>query len=174
MNDPSRILVVFYSRSETTAALAGQIVDRLGGDCERLHEVESGRRAGLAGYVRSIVDVIRGHTASLQPMTHAPRDYDLVVIGTPVWAGRTSTPVATWLAQHASELRRTAFFCTMGGSGSQKAFAQMQQVARSVPVATCALCARDVQKDVAIETVNGFVSEIRNALAPRERASAGQ
>ncbi|WP_430232588.1 hypothetical protein [Paraburkholderia tropica] len=46
MNTPTRILVVFYSRSETTAELGGRLAAELEGDYERLHEVEFRRRAG--------------------------------------------------------------------------------------------------------------------------------
>ena len=40
MNAPARILVAFYSRSETTAEFAGRLAAELEGDYERLREVE--------------------------------------------------------------------------------------------------------------------------------------
>ncbi|NLP64599.1 flavodoxin family protein [Paraburkholderia sacchari] len=169
MSASSRILVVFYSRSETTAEFAGRLAAELEGDYERLQEVEFGRRAGPFGFLCSILDVVRKRPAHLRPMTHALANYDVVLIGTPVWAARASTPVATWLAQHAHEVRATAFFCTMGSRGSEDTFAQMQKLAHLAPLATCAISARDMQRDVAVEKVARFVLAIKDALAARER-----
>lgn len=172
MNVPSRILVVFYSRSGTTAEFAGRVAAELEGDCERLQDVEFLRRLGPIGFVRSILDVVFRRPAHLQPMTHTLADYDVVLVGTPVWAGRASTPVSTWLSQHGHEVRTTAFFCTMGGRGSEDTFAQMQQLAQNAPIATCAISARDMQKDLAVEKVAGFVLAIKGALAARDHEMA--
>ena len=174
MNAPSRILVVFYSRSETTAEFAGRLAAELDGDYERLQEVEFRRRAGPFGFLRAMLDVVRKRPAQLQPMTHVLSNYDVVLIGTPVWAARASTPVATWLAQHWHEVRTTAFFCTMGSRGSEDTFAQMQRLAHRAPLATCAISARDMQRDVAVEKVARFVLAIKDALAAREREAVAR
>lgn len=174
MNTPMRILVVFYSRSETTAELGGRLAAELEGDYERLHEVEFRRRAGPFGFLRSIVDVVRQRTAHLQPMAHVLANYDVVLIGTPVWAARASTPVATWLAEHWHEVRATAFFCTMGSRGSEQTFAQLQQLAHRAPLATCAISARDMKEDIAVEKVARFVLAIKDALAAREDEAAAR
>jgi flavodoxin len=174
MDAPSRILVVFYSRSDTTAELAGRLAGELDADYERLREVEYHRRAGPFGYLRSILDVVRKRPSHLQPMKHALSDYDVILIGTPVWASRASTPVSTWISQHWHELRTTAFFCTMGGSGSEKAFDQMKLLARRAPIATCAISARDIRGDGAVEKVARFVLAVKDALAARERDEAAR
>jgi hypothetical protein len=174
MSASSRILVVFYSRSETTAEFAGRLAAELEGDYERLQEVEFGRRAGPFGFLRSIIDVIGKRPAHLRPMTHTLANYDMVLVGTPVWAARASTPVASWLAQHAHEVRATAFFCTMGSRGSEDTFAQMQQLAHRAPLATCAISARDMQGDAAVEKVARFVLAIKDALAAREHEAVSR
>jgi len=172
LNAPSRILVVFYSRSETTAEVAGRLAAELQGDFERLHEVEFRRRAGPLGFLLSILDVVRERPAHLQPMTHTLSDYDVVLIGTPVWAARASTPVATWLSLHWHQLNTVAFFCTMGKRGSESTLAQMERLARRTPIATCAISAPDIQGDAAVEKVARFVLTIKDALAAREREAA--
>jgi flavodoxin len=174
MNAPSRILVVFYSRSDTTAEFAGRLAAELDGDYERLQEVDFPRRTGPFGFLCSILDVVRKRPSHLRPMTHELSNYDVVLIGTPVWAGRASTPVATWLAQHWHEVRTTAFFCTMGGRGSEDTFAQMQQLAHCAPIATCAISARDMQGDAAVEKVARFVLAIKDALCARERETVAR
>ena len=38
--------------------------------------------------------------------------YDLVIIGTPVWAGRCSSPVRSFLVEYGGELRQVAYVIT--------------------------------------------------------------
>lgn len=166
MNVPLRILVVFYSRSETTAKFAVWLAAELGADHERLHEIDASRRAGAFGFLRSIVDAMRKRPSRLQPTTHTLPDYDVVVIGTPVWAGRASAPVSTWLSRYGRELPPTVFFfCTMGASGSEKTFAQLQMLTRHAPIATCAISGRDLQAKVEFAKLARFALSIKNWLA---------
>ena len=41
-------------------------------------------------------------------------EYDLVIIGTPVWAGRCSSPVRSFLLQFGEELKEAAYVITRG------------------------------------------------------------
>ncbi|WP_175817452.1 hypothetical protein [Burkholderia diffusa] len=118
MDTSRRMLVVFYSRSETTAAVERRL--------------------------------------------------------TPVWAGRASTPVSTWLARHGSELRATAFFCTMGLRGDLTAFGQMQALARKRPIATRAISRCDIGRGLAARKLARFARSIDRRLAARERHSSAE
>lgn len=174
MQAERRTLIIFYSRSETTAEFAGRLADELDADFERVYEESARSRRGIAGFVRSILDALFGRPARLQPMKRRPLQYDLIVVGTPVWAGRASTPITTWLAAHHHELQNVAFFCTMGGSGSERAFAQMQGLAQRAPIATCAVSARDVECGDAREKLARFAVTIHDRLTGQAgRAATG-
>ncbi|MEM5371437.1 flavodoxin [Paraburkholderia azotifigens] len=168
MQAERRILIICYSRSETTAEFAGRLADELNADFERVYEENTSSRRGIAGFVRAIIDTLFGRLARLQPMKHRPLQYDVVVVATPVWAGRASTPIRTWLAAHHNELHDVAFFCTMGGSGSERAFGQMQALARRAPIASCAVSARDVESGDAREKLARFAVTIHDCLTGRE------
>ncbi|VWC74147.1 flavodoxin [Burkholderia aenigmatica] len=172
MDASRRMLVVFYSRSDTTAGLARMLAAELGADCERLRERDDRRRAGAIGYLRSLADVIRQRAADLRPTACSPSAYDVVVVGTPVWAGRASTPMSTWLVRHGHELRATAFFCTMGLRGDLTALGQMQALARQKPVATCAISARDIGRGLAARKLARFARSIARRLDVRERRAS--
>ena len=50
-----------------------------------------------------------------KPETKLPlSEYDLVIIGTPVWAGRCSAPVRSFLLQFGEELKEAAYVITRG------------------------------------------------------------
>ncbi|WP_277182923.1 hypothetical protein [Caballeronia sp. BR00000012568055] len=131
------ILVVCYSRTGTTRAVAVALAKCLHADFEEI--IEPVDRSGVLGYVRSIVDALLSRKGLIKPMRYDPAQYDVVVIGTPVWAGTMSTPVRSWLCRNRRELRRVAFFCTEHRRGEATAFKDLEKLAGKTPVARCAL-----------------------------------
>jgi menaquinone-dependent protoporphyrinogen IX oxidase len=137
-----KILVIFYSRSGTTRRIAQALSSALGGSLEEIAE-DRGRN-GLLGYCRSVFEARRKRSANIRPARNDPRSFDLVVIGTPVWAWSVSSPVRAYLTANKDRLPTVAFFCTLGGAGSETVFAQMQDIVGKAPRATCAITARDI------------------------------
>ena len=138
----SRILVVYYSRSGTTRKLAKVLAKELSGDIEEI--VDPAPRQGFLGYWRSLLQARRGIPAGILQAKLVPSSYDLVVVGTPVWAWSVSPPVRAYLMAHKDTFPALAFFCTMGGSGGERALQQMQQLAGKIPRAVVAVAAHDV------------------------------
>ena len=138
----SKTLVVFYSRSGTTWRIAEALSKALECDLEEI--VEPRPRTGFLGYIRSLLEASRKRPSNISPKKHEVSSYNLVVIGTPVWAWSPSSPVRAYLMATADRLPEVAFFCTLGGSGSESAFAQMTAISGKKPRATCAIVQRDV------------------------------
>ena len=86
----------------------------------------------------------RKRPSTILPKKHDVSSYDLVVIGTPVWAWSLSSPVRAYLMATASQLPKVAFFCTLGARGSESAFAQMTAIVGKKPRAVCAITQREV------------------------------
>lgn len=141
----SKILVVFYSRSGTTRRIAKALSEALKCDLEEITEPEP--RTGLLGYIRSLLEATGKRPSTILPKKHEVSSYDLVVIGTPVWAWSLSSPVRAYLMATASQLPKVAFFCTLGGSGSESAFAQMTAIVGKEPRAVCAITQRETLSD---------------------------
>jgi hypothetical protein len=83
------------------------------------------------------------------------------VIGTPVWAWSVSSPVRAYLAANKDRLPDVAFFCTLGGNGSDTAFAQMQEIVGKPPRATCAITAREVASGREGQQLAAFAGALR-------------
>ena len=108
----SNILCVYYSRTGNTAKLMEEIAREL--DCE-LAELHDGvERGGLAGWLRSGMQAMARKIPPVEkPETKRPLgEYDLVILGTPVWAGRCSAPVRSFLLQFGEELKQVAYVVT--------------------------------------------------------------
>ena len=83
-----KVLCVYYSRTGKTRNAMTAVAQALGGE---LVEITDGvDRSGLIGAARSCLDAVRRSTRFLDKleMKHPITDYDLVILGTPVWAGR--------------------------------------------------------------------------------------
>jgi flavodoxin len=128
------ILVVCFSRTGYTRRIAEQLAAALGADFEAIREHSS--RRGLLGYWRSAHQALRGTAIDIEPGTLQPREYSLVVLGTPVWAGNVSSPMRAYIARHRNDFLRVAFFCTQGGSGAPKVLGRMAALCDQSPVST--------------------------------------
>jgi hypothetical protein len=125
-----KILVVFYSRSGTTRRIAMALSATLGASVEEI--LEDRGRAGFLGYWKSIIEARRKHLPDILPARNDPSSFDLVVIGTPVWAWSVASPVRAYLTANKDRLPAVAFFCTLGGKGGETAFAQMQALSANL------------------------------------------
>lgn len=155
-----KILVVFYSRTGTTKKLGQFLAEKLGSDIEEIKD--SVDRSGARGYIISGRDAMRRKLTKLQNTKFNSADYDLVVIGTPIWGWNMSVPVRTYIAENVDNFKKIAFFCTMGGSGDKKAFREMETVIGKKPVATLALLTRDVAGGNFEKKAQDFILNINN------------
>jgi flavodoxin len=154
----SKVLVVYYSRTGATRRLAEALASALQADIEPITDRKN--RSGIFGYLHSVAESLQKRGASIEPMKTDPKSYDLVVIGTPVWAWSVSSPVRSYLAAYRERLPEVAFFCTMGGRGSERAFEEMQVLAGKAPRANYALNAREV----ASETYGADIAQFSEQL----------
>lgn len=124
----SNILCLYYSRTGKTRAVMQEIATELGAE---LVEITDGLdRSGGLGYFMSGIDSMRRGTHRTQPFETKKdlEDYQLVILGTPVWAGRCSSVMRGFLKRHGLELERTAYVLTRGSENQYKdVFRQMDR-----------------------------------------------
>ena len=133
-------LCLYYSRTGTTEKLSREIAQELG--CEMVRLEDGVDRAGLKGWLRSGMQAMSRRLPPVRkPKTALPLSvYDLVIIGTPVWAGRCSAPVRSFLMEYGEELRRVAYVITRGGEEHYEAvFDQMDLYVRSPRVSAVSI-----------------------------------
>ncbi len=160
----SKILVLYYSRTGTTAKLGQAIAKATGADVEAL--IDTKDRQGAIGFVRSIIDAGRRSTTTLKPLRVDPAQYELVVLGTPDWGKSISSPMRTFLAAYKGKLKQVAFFLTDGTSDHAGIFKEMAELSGREPVATLGVPHDDVWNDRYAEPLKQFLSALP---APREQ-----
>ncbi|MBA4263972.1 MAG: flavodoxin [Comamonadaceae bacterium] len=157
----SRILVVYYSRSGHTDLVAKQIAALCHADLERIEDRSP--RLGATGYLRSALEAVFGLRPSIARAHRNPGDYDLVIVGTPVWFWGVASPVRTWVHRHRAQLNRVAVFCSYGGSGHAKALDDLERLCRRKAVARLALTDRAVAQCRHDPALRRFLLEIKQA-----------
>ena len=152
-----KILVVYYSRTGTTGKVAKAIQAKL--ECELEELIDTVKRSGFFGYIRCGFQAARKKITVLKPMKHDPSEYDLVLIGTPVWAGVMSTPARTFLHEYKEKFDKVAFFCTCGNN-KYNPFDEMEVLVGKKPLGTMGLTAKAVKKGEYSSELKKFIKKM--------------
>jgi flavodoxin len=162
-----RVLAVFFSRTGATQLVAHRVAHAGEWDCEALRDHEW--RGGILGYLRSGYEATFGRSVAIEPLEHGLADYDLVIIGTPVWNHAVASPVRAFLERYRERLARVAFFVTCGDSGGGRVLQQMAALAGKEPVATMIVKQREIETGPFGE-IEHFVLKIEHEMAMLDRA----
>jgi len=153
-------LVVYYSRTGTTKAAGEAIARELGADCEEIIDLK--KRTGL----RPIRWLIAGMDARRRKLTNIraqkkPENYDMIIIGTPIWNKKMTPAVRTYLTNKNLDGKKVGFFCTGGGSSMKKALEEMKElVPKSVVTGNLGISAREVKSGSYEEKIKSFVESL--------------
>jgi flavodoxin len=162
MRNP-KVLLVYYSRTGTTRLVAEAISASLACDVEEI--VDTRNRLGILGYLRAGFDAAFRRLTTLKPTRYDPANYDLVIVGTPIWNASLSAPVRTYLTEHKGQLKTVAFFCTYGGSGSRRVFRQMAATCGSKPLDLLDIREGEVKRGEHTPRVRAFVASLTRTQA---------
>ncbi len=108
----SDVLCLFYSRTGRTEEAMKEIAAAL--DAELVEITDDVDRSGLRGFFRAGLSAMRRSTHPLENF-HTEKnieDYRLVILGSPVWAGRCASPVRALLKRRGLEMKRVAYVLT--------------------------------------------------------------
>lgn len=162
-----KVLVVYYSRSGNTRRVAEAIAEACDADLAEIRERRS--RRGIAGWWRSVFEAVGHRRPPIEPIAANPHHYELVVVGSPVWASRMASPVRTWLAANGRALGRLGLFVTEGGSGGESAIARMAALCAAPPDACLVVKAPQLVTGGFRAAVADYVHRLRGAPHPSER-----
>ena len=123
-----RILIVYYSWSGNTKAMADEIKSIVGGDLFEIipanpypddyhlclesakNEINNNIRPKIIGEVKDF------------------QKYDIIFVGTPNWYGTIAPPVVTFLTNYNFSNKTVVPFCTHGGGGRENVFTDMKKM----------------------------------------------
>jgi flavodoxin len=153
-----KTLVAYYSRTGNTKRVAEALAENLNADNEAIVSDTKGKGMG-----RLAMQAFLRVRAKIAQTTNDAASYDMVVIGSPVWAGKMSSPIRTYLAQNKDKFTSVAFFCTHGNprsEGSVKMLESMETLSGKKAAAVLDVAANDVESGAYVEKVKRFATAL--------------
>jgi flavodoxin len=121
-----RSLVVYYSRTGNTKFVAEKIASELKADTEEVVDLKN--RHGWLGFLKAGYDATRRKETKIEKTQKLPKDYDLIVVGTPVWNSRVTPAIRTYLKDIDLLEKKVAIFSTNEGRGNEKILAMIRSL----------------------------------------------
>ena len=123
-----RALIIYYSRTGNTDALARMIQARTGADLLRLDVKEPYAESyGDMTYIARD-EVRRGARRELSTAVPDLSGYDVVFFGSPYWWGSLSVPAQTFLMDHPLSGKTVYPFITSGSSSPEGALRRLREL----------------------------------------------
>ena len=158
------ILCLYYSRTGNTKKGMEEVAEALG--CECLEIRDKIDRGGTMGYLRCCFDAMHKRTSAVsRPKCARPlSDYKLVILGTPVWAGRCSSVIRGFLKRRGYEIQNAAYLITHKSEQDYKdVFRQMDLYLQTPHVAEVSLCPDSAGyhfwRDQFVKACSDFIAE---------------
>jgi hypothetical protein len=166
MNTAKRVLVVYYSLSGNTARVGRDLAARLDADIESVQD--KGHGTGFVGQLAAAFDAWRRAAAMIEPLQYDPADYEITLVGTPVWTGAMTPAIRAYLQRTSAKLRNVAFFTTSGRTDIRRILPALEALAGRKSIACAGFDARELNDATSYQRK---LATFVNAL-PRSRAAA--
>ncbi len=105
-------LVVYYTRTGNARFAAETIAAEIVADVEEVIDMKN--RSGKLAYLTGGAAARRGKETEIAPTKKSPADYDLIIVGTPVWASRPAPAITTYLKKNNLSGKKVALFFYAG------------------------------------------------------------
>ena len=161
----SKILIVYYSLTGNTQFIAETLRDSIEADILELKPIkelkaDSGTRFMWGGYQSTMKK-----KPKLKDFNINPLEYDLIILGTPVWAWNISPPMRSFLSKYDLTGKNVALWMCHAGDGI-KAMIRFKETLKSVIIIESISFQDPLKKDSdknkekAIAWIKGVVNEV--------------
>lgn len=156
--------VVFYSLSGNTQAAAKEIAEGIGADLIELKLVkpfptEKSKQLALGG-----MQAMFGMKPAIQELSKNIKEYDVLILETPIWAGTIAAPVHSFLNKYQVLDKIVAVFTFSDGGDNKRCIAKLSKRLPRLKVEV-ALANRD--SDLAIhnaDKIHHFIKEVERLV----------
>lgn len=129
--NPERALVVYFSCTGNTQTLAENIHNISGGDIARIIPSDPYTSADL-NYndpnSRANIEINSDARPDIEPITYNVEQYDVILLGYPIWWGQCPPPVRTFLQNNDLSGKTIIPFCTSGSTGISGSLSKIREL----------------------------------------------
>lgn len=112
-----KMLVLYYSQTGNTKAVAEEIANKLGADIEEITMEDPYDPDFQATIDRCLKEREQNILPTIHPVKADLANYDVIFLGYPVWFGTYAPPVITFLNSADLSGKKIVPFCTFGSGG---------------------------------------------------------
>lgn len=153
-----KALVLYYSQTGATKAVAEELQKQLGADIEAIEAEQPYDGDFQQTIERCQKEMAEGVFPTLKPIKANLDSVDIIFLGYPVWFGTYAPPVASLLKNQTFEGKKIVTFCTFGSGGLQ---ASTNDVQKALPKANviCGYGVRNARIAAVADELNRFLIE---------------
>ena len=112
-----KVLVLYYSQTSNTKAVAEEIATKLGADIDEVVAVNPYDGDFKATIDRCMKEREAGTIPEIKPLKVDVSKYDVIFLGYPIWFGTYAPPIAAFLEKADLSGKTVVPFCTFGSGG---------------------------------------------------------
>ena len=112
-----KVLVVYYSLTGNTKFIAEHIGNELNADVEEVKPVKDLDPDSGSKYFWGGMKATMKTKPKLEDLGYNPLEYDLIIIGTPVWAWTLSPPIRSYCSKFDLKNKSVALITSSSGDG---------------------------------------------------------
>ncbi len=152
-------LIIYYSRTGLTKKLANNIKEKLS-DCD-IEEIKTKtNRLGIIQYLICGKEAVQEKIINIENTNYDPANYDLIILGTPIWAANISSPLRAYIEKNKNSFKDVFVFFTQGSSGADKAIIRLQKVLNKNISTHLTLTSKEVAKSQYQNKLDEFLKNI--------------
>ncbi|MDD5112173.1 MAG: flavodoxin [Candidatus Altiarchaeota archaeon] len=132
-----KTLIVYYSLTGNNRKIAELLAKELSADIEEVKTVETLDLKNGLSMAKLALGAWLGKTPVIREASHKPSEYELLILGAPVWAGKLSSPMKAYMLENSATFpEKTALYVCCGGPKGDAAVDEMKKYSGKTPAAT--------------------------------------
>ena len=122
-----KAVVVYFSLEGNTKYIAEKIARELDAEIIPLIPVKDYPTGNVSKYFWGGKSTTFRETPKLEVYPFYSGNFDLVILGTPIWAGTFAPPLRTFLRENKLTGKKVALFASCSGGSTEKCFMQLEK-----------------------------------------------
>jgi flavodoxin len=157
-----KILVTYYSKDGHTKKVAESLAKSLKVDIDEIVDLRN--RSGIKGWLLAGRDGMKGALTEIKTSKN-PKNYDLVILGTPIWAWNSAPATRTYVTKFKKEIKNLALFSTAHIDGVKKTKEALEKVwGKEIKLAEGWITIDFENSKKYLEKINSFGERVKGIL----------
>jgi len=109
--------------------------------------IDMKKRSGICGFLIGGRDALMRKETKINEIKKDPSKYDLIIVGSPLWAGNMAPAIRTYLNKYKADIKSVAFFATSGSSNQEKIFEEAKNLLDKEFISLMGICTKELKDD---------------------------